>query len=156
MLRLRCPTPQVQSEIELLHTLQHERIVRCYETVRTSDHLYIVLGPAEWWTTARTAAPRHAAWLLSGSSERLRVRIHTPLSGVQPGPLISHRRRHAARRTVMHGGLKMGAPLPPRQVLELMGNGSAACCKRRLGSATARHTCLLGRAAGRACSPRLG
>ena len=33
----------VQSEIELLHTLQHERIVRCYETVRTSDHLYIVL-----------------------------------------------------------------------------------------------------------------
>ena len=33
----------VQSEIELLHTLQHERIVQCYETVRTSDHLYIVL-----------------------------------------------------------------------------------------------------------------
>ena len=32
-----------QSEIELLHTLQHERIVRCFETVRTSDHLYIVL-----------------------------------------------------------------------------------------------------------------
>ena len=31
----------VQSEIELLHTLQHERIVRCYETVRTSDHLYL-------------------------------------------------------------------------------------------------------------------
>ena len=34
---------QVQSEIELLHSLQHERIVRCYETVRTSDHLYIVM-----------------------------------------------------------------------------------------------------------------
>ena len=32
----------VQSEVEMLHSLQHPRIVRCLETVRTTDHLYIV------------------------------------------------------------------------------------------------------------------
>ena len=33
----------VQSEIELLHTLQHERIVRCYETVRLTLTLTLTL-----------------------------------------------------------------------------------------------------------------
>ena len=37
----------VQSEVELLHRLQHPRIVRFYETIRTAEHLYLVLEYVE-------------------------------------------------------------------------------------------------------------
>lgn len=37
----------VQSEVELLHRLQHPQIVRFYETIRTAEHLYVVLEYVE-------------------------------------------------------------------------------------------------------------
>lgn len=37
----------VQSEIELLHHLQHPQIVRFYETIRTAENLYLVLEYVE-------------------------------------------------------------------------------------------------------------
>ena len=37
----------MQSEIDLLHNLQHPQIVRYFETVRTADHLYLVLEYVE-------------------------------------------------------------------------------------------------------------
>jgi len=37
----------VQSEVELLHRLQHPLIVRFYETIRTAEHLYLVLEYVE-------------------------------------------------------------------------------------------------------------
>ena len=37
----------MQSEIDLLHKLQHPLIVRYFETVRTADHLYLVLEYVE-------------------------------------------------------------------------------------------------------------
>jgi serine/threonine protein kinase len=37
----------VQSEIDLLHYLQHEQIVRYFETIRTEGHLYLVLEYVE-------------------------------------------------------------------------------------------------------------
>ena len=33
----------VQTEIEVLHTMQHEKIVHYFETIRTDSHLYLVL-----------------------------------------------------------------------------------------------------------------
>ncbi|KOO33827.1 ha-tagged protein kinase domain of mitogen-activated protein kinase kinase kinase, partial [Chrysochromulina tobinii] len=37
----------VQSEIDLLHNLQHPQIVRYFETIRTEEHLYLVLEYVE-------------------------------------------------------------------------------------------------------------
>ena len=37
----------VQSEIDLLHNLQHDQIVRYFETIRTEGHLYLVLEYVE-------------------------------------------------------------------------------------------------------------
>ena len=37
----------IQSEIDLLHTLQHDQIVRYFETIRTEGHLYLVLEYVE-------------------------------------------------------------------------------------------------------------
>jgi serine/threonine protein kinase len=37
----------VQSEVELLHRLQHPQIVRFHETIRTTEHLYVVLEYVE-------------------------------------------------------------------------------------------------------------
>ena len=37
----------VQSEIDLLHNLQHDMIVRYFETIRTESHLYLVLEYVE-------------------------------------------------------------------------------------------------------------
>ena len=37
----------VQSEIDLLHNLQHEQIVRYFEAIRTEGHLYLVLEYVE-------------------------------------------------------------------------------------------------------------
>ena len=107
----------VQSEIELLHTLQHERIVRCYETVRASPKPNLALTPR---MLALTPTPNPSPSLVPNHQQPRPQPRPQPKPKPKPMPTA---RPLSQVRTSDHLYI----------VLELMGNGSLASVVKKFG-----------------------